>query len=743
MAALTFVPGALWIHPLNDATYSGFDPKLVYASPLHESNAESHVRTSQSSADFSASAFSEPAINILTTSMRRFHVALDVVIAKQADAPEPLRLGIWTPWNGIGYFVVFGPAPSNLITADLITQGESATTLLGGEMSLQTILGRYVVGDTYHVEMTVDKDRGLIVSRISKGPTDLAAAEVSASIVPLMFSSVQLALSASVVAGLRDCHVILSGYKLALPHESLWANKAQDFKAYFCIVGLALIGVCLIALQGYAWFRTRPSFKHQIALLVETLAAARPVVSWSHIAILAAIFVYFFGNGLLLHRFGGHPFDMAHEQLYAYIARAHGPAELYYQPNLISTPAVWDGVPYIEAAFPYEPVMAYLSVGIGWLYSILFAAGASFDPGAYSLEHLIKVINVLFGLGDAALIYLIAQGFQLTRRWSLVASGLFMFNPAVWFSMSVWGQTHVISIVFVLATILFAQRRLPFWAWLALSAACLTRPQMVVFGLLLGIALLKTFTLRENLAAISSTVIITFIAILPMTLATSPSLPIDIMLNNFHVQQGGGNERTLTTVSQDAYSIWPLVTYFARGASGLGRAFTPSADRLIGPLSYQIASQAFTAIALSLTSSTLALRKSSEIRAGHYMPLAAVGVMSFLMLFTGILATYFLLALPMILLTRRWTDNLAYFFSVAVWTISTLVPMFGDMGIALTAASQANAPLAPENSPLTQFFINLYASDRFITVAVVGNVCAVVLLAVSAFRQHNLSPRAA
>ena len=42
--------------------------------------------------------------------------------------------------------------------------------------------------------------------------------------------------------------------------------------------------------------------------------------------------------------------------------------------------------------------------------------------------------------------------------------------------------------------------------------------------------------------------------------------------------------------------------------------------------------------------------------------------------------------------------------------------------------------LAPERNPVTRFVVWLYASDRFITVAIVANLCAMVWLAASALR---------
>ena len=244
--------------------------------------------------------------------------------------------------------------------------------------------------------------------------------------------------------------------------------------------------------------------------------------------------------------------------------------------------------------------------------------------------------------------------------------------------------------------------------------------------------MIKSFPWRDTLVALSWAVIVTFVALLPLTLATGPSLPVDVLVNNLRVQEVGGNQATLTTVSQDAYSIWPLVTYFFRGASSLERAFTPSSSILFGPITYQRASQVLTISALLAVSVALLIRRRTSFATGGYLPLVAVGVMSFFMLLTGIVATHFLLVLPMLLLCRRWMDSIAYCYVAAVWTISTFVPMFGDMGAAI--AGHGYPLLAPEHNAVTQVFVNLYAWDRFITVAIVANICAVIWLAVLSLR---------
>jgi hypothetical protein len=71
--------------------------------------------------------------------------------------------------------------------------------------------------------------------------------------------------------------------------------------------------------------------------------------------------------------------------------------------------------------------------------------------------------------------------------------------------------------------------------------------------------------------------------------------------------------------------------------------------------------------------------------------------------------------------------GVAYFYVIAIWTITTLVPMYGDMGVVISATDYPL--LASANNALTKFVVALYAWDRFITVAVVANICAVLWLA--------------
>jgi hypothetical protein len=657
--------------------------------------------------------------------------SIEVVVEDNSSAIQPVRVGLWSPWTSTGQFVVFGPAPQNLITAQTIVKGTNGPTLIGGDVTASTELGHYQIGQPYTVAVVLNKSVGTITTGVTGADGTNAVASISTA----LFGNVQVSLNASSPEA-GSGHAVLRNFSLTLPHQKFWASKTDDPLVTSILIFLAVAGVLLAAINVIARVRFSDIATAGTRVRSRLSRVKRGPVLF---AVAGAFAFYLIGNALLF-QLGGHPFDMGDEKLYAYVSRAYGPAQLYYLPNVVSMAWIWNGPPFIEAAFPYEPVSAYLHTTIGWLNSILFAGGGTFSPRGTPVEYLTKAFNVGFGLADTCLIYAILRQIGLSQRWSLVAGALFLFNPAVWFSMSVWGQTHVFSLFLVLSAVLLAERKHVTLAWLALAAACLTRPQMLVFGLLLGIVFLRKFTWQQNVSALSWTVIVTFVALLPFTLATSPSLPVDVMLHNFSVQEGGGNVSTLTTVSQDSFSIWPLITYVASGASSLQRAFTPSSDLLIGPLTYQRVSQVLTITAILILAGVLVFKKSVIDEAGGYLPYVALGISSFVMLLTGIVATHFLLALPFLLLCRRWMGGIAYFYVAAIWTVTTLVPMFGDMGIVIT--TQDYPLLARAHNHITEFFIYLYSANRFITVAVIANICAVIWLAVLAFRP-SLAPREA
>jgi hypothetical protein len=434
---------------------------------------------------------------------------------------------------------------------------------------------------------------------------------------------------------------------------------------------------------------------------------------------------------VLLFRLGNSPFDMADQESWSYIAATYGPAEVYVLAPFVTVAKVWNGIPYGDALFPYQPILVYLFTGFGWI-SRLF--------GTSQIEYIAKTVNLGFALLDGLLIFAILRRLSSSWRWSIAAAGLFIFNPAVWFSTSIWGANHVLSLSFILLAILLAEYDHPLGAWLVLGVGSLTRPQMLVLGILVGVYLFRRFPPSRNAYALSVTAIVIFVLISPFTLATSPSLPVDLMASTIQVQALGGNERALTTVSLDAFSFWPLVTLLQAGQSGLARIFYPSDSPLIGSITYHQAGLGVALVVLTAAIVMLAVRPRSNLEAGAYLPVVSFGVSGFLMFVTGLAATHFILALPFILMCRPWLSARGYYAIVAGWTLTTLIAMYGILAVDLPRADYLHAPLFGEHAPLrsvTSFVGQLYEWDRIITVGVVINTLVFFALMVVAIRSRR------
>ncbi|MEX2391799.1 MAG: hypothetical protein WD904_09435, partial [Dehalococcoidia bacterium] len=445
----------------------------------------------------------------------------------------------------------------------------------------------------------------------------------------------------------------------------------------------------------------------------------------------AAIGVFLVGNALLFG-LGSHPFDMTAEKFWAHIAVTHSPAELYYLPNFVSLADVWNGGPWHEAVFPYGAVLAYIFAGIGATNAVFLDGPGGLQAQSFTVELTIKATIVLFGLADGILIYHIAKAATKSQRWALIAAGAFLFNPAVWFSMSVWGQTHVISIFFALLGIWFMFRENPTGSWLSLAACALTRPQMIVPVFLLAMVLFKLFPLSQNLRSGAWTVIVVSLVLAPFSLAISPSLPIDILWNQFYFQEAGGNEAAQTIVSLGAFSIWPLVTAVAEGATGQERFHHLAADPLIDPLTYQRISSLLAGSIVLIAAGVILFRGRKEGPAGYLLPVA-IGTVGFFITKTGLAATHMLIVLPFLILCIGRVRTPSFWAMITVWSLTTLVPMWGGLGEALTDVERLAPALHADNNPLTWLSMKLYALDVFITVGVMGNIAAFVWLWIELF----------
>ena len=584
--------------------------------------------------------------------------------------------------------------PDDLLHNGNFTQGTTGWQLSGQSTPYVRLLNPFV--DTWRASITADQ-------------------------APELLTSLRLSLTASSRSTSGTASIVLQNYSLSIPHQAWEVIQVADIRATGLLTAFLLVGSLLIAtsvtsriyrrLQASSSPLLRGHFKEKLHLFLTH--RRRSLTIW---VILTLVFLFI--NSYLV-TLGSHPFDMMSQEIWAYIAFRYSPLDFYQLPNTVTVAKVWGGAPYHEAVFPYQPFMAYVFLAIGELYRFLGLA-SGFVIKRSALEILIKSFNVLFTLGDAALLYLIMRKSNISQSQSLVGSGLFLFNPAVLFSSSIWGETQVVSLFPLLASIWLFEERRPFWAWLTLALTCLTRPQMLIPAFLLAILFVRKFSVKENVAAISWSVILIFTFISPFLVSISPSLPKDILANTLYVQEAGGNELVFNIVSYDAYSIWPLITYLVAGQRGLSRIFFSSAAPLLGPLNYQQVSQIITLGVILIAAGLLLFNRKLRSSPENYFLVLALGTIGFFVFATGLAANHFVIGLPFLIMCKRSLRNVAYYSVIGLWTLTTLVPLYGSLGFAISNVGY----LVPTiyQSPATGYFMALFSSDLFITLGTVANV---------------------
>jgi hypothetical protein len=142
---------------------------------------------------------------------------------------------------------------------------------------------------------------------------------------------------------------------------------------------------------------------------------------------------------------------------------------------------------------------------------------------------------------------------------------------------------------------------------------------------------------------------------------------------------------------------------------------------------------------VAIAGALVLVRQKSHIAQGAYIPVVALAITGFLMFMTGISSAHFILALPFIILSVRWVRPATYFAIVGVWSLTTLITMWGILGIDLARADYLGMPLFGTGNglrSLTRSIASVYAWDRFITVGAIANCLVVLIVGAAVIRSH-------
>jgi hypothetical protein len=107
---------------------------------------------------------------------------------------------------------------------------------------------------------------------------------------------------------------------------------------------------------------------------------------------------------------------------------------------------------------------------------------------------------------------------------------------------------------------------------------------------------------------------------------------------------------------------------------------------------------------------------------------------------TGIPATHFILAIPLLILCIRFLGRAAYLAGIAVWSLPALVYMAGSMGVALSKDPELVAFPLSSNNGVIHFLMSFYTTDGFVNAAGLGNLMAFGLIVLAAVRSYWRTP---
>lgn len=717
---LMLIPAEAWREPKVDGTYSGFDPRLVSAIErgFPDPN-EGTVRITDSRLTLEAAPNSRPSAHLATTTFKVFTVAAGLsasAVATQADDP-PIRFGVWSPRSGTGFFVSVGSETPTTVATEVVHRGQTAQSLLGGDVARRE---RAVLpeGREVRVHFDVNKDQGRMSVVVTEGGLEVLRDELHADDAPALFNSVRLSVTATAVGGDSGGTVLsLSDYRLTLGHQRFWVNLVDDQRlaiAMWLLFGLSTIA---LGLQAYLaarttrrWLTREVARKGAAGLLAAALCTAAVI-----------------GAARPLVKMPGQVFDQQTERVASTVAASYGIKELYLRANTVPAPDAWRGAPYHEAVFPYGPGLAVYFKAVGELSQMWPTS---------NLDRVIKAANLAFALMDGLVIFLLLQP-RVSRRWAFLCGAGFVLNPATLFSAAVWGQTHTVSLLPVLLGLLALQRGRIWVAWVMCILTATTRPQMLIPAAILALLLLRQNGLKRSVHPLALAMCVVWVLAFPILTATAPSVFVDVFRNQVAVQQSGQNEAILTTVSLDAYSVWPLLTLFAEGEHEQGRVFFQSREQLVGPLTYQMVSSLLVLTSLGLLALKV-LRLPPRHSTSDAALLVAAGTVSFLILQTGLAATHFLIALPFLLLVSPYLRRRTAFFLYAAWTVLTVLPMAGSYQFALLSAG-ASAGVNESFGQLLRGAGETWSRDSTITLGCELALMTMVVLWVVVLRKSRPS----
>lgn len=129
----------------------------------------------------------------------------------------------------------------------------------------------------------------------------------------------------------------------------------------------------------------------------------------------------------------------------------------------------------------YPPGYMYILYSLGWIRNVfnIESTGAIFTL-------IIKIPSIAAEVITAIIVYRIAKK-QIGKWFAFFCSALVLFNPAMLFNSSAWGQIDAVFVLFIVLTLLYLKKENYLLGAFFFAIALLIKPQAVMFAPVVGL----------------------------------------------------------------------------------------------------------------------------------------------------------------------------------------------------------------------------------------------------------------
>lgn len=173
----------------------------------------------------------------------------------------------------------------------------------------------------------------------------------------------------------------------------------------------------------------------------------------------------------------GYAIDMSCFRSWAYAVHAHGPAGFYGSLNFAD----------------YPPGYMYILWFVDFLRNLF-----GFDPYSAANTVLLKLPAIISEVVIAGLVYKIASK-ESGKAFGIVCSCLILFNPALFFNSSVWGQIDPVFAMFIAFSLYYLKKENYLMGALFFAVSLLVKPQAIMFAPVIGLAFLFSLFKRGGI----------------------------------------------------------------------------------------------------------------------------------------------------------------------------------------------------------------------------------------------------